>query len=394
MYFRSQDGGTTWDIQDSILSGLDSNSFTGFRGDAYSVIADGNKVAIGIFNQWADMVLLKSADNGDTWTNTLINDCPVDLYVADQRGGSDADNDGNPDTLETCDQAGTILFDAQGMVHASFGRMRVLDADLTDGNTTYFPGTQELLYWNENMGTGNFQEVAFPADIDGDGQLGFAGEFSAYFVALCGFPSMGISDDGTLFISYAGYVESFQTATQNYRHIHIVKSSDGGVSWTEPFDLTPDLDENYYEHVFPHMAPQVDNKVRIMYMRDFEPGLAARGDEDPYGLNEMIYMTADTAFSISGVGLNELAGENLSVSLYPNPSKDKVTIEFNLENFENVKIELFNINGQLVRTIAPNVFSVGDNKLEFSTASLANGTYIVKGTLNGAVESKELLVRH
>ena len=51
----------------------------------------------------------------------------MDLYETDQPGGTDTNNDGIADTIETCD-AGAILFDNNGMIHATFGKMRVIDS--------------------------------------------------------------------------------------------------------------------------------------------------------------------------------------------------------------------------------------------------------------------------
>ena len=191
-----------------------------------------------MFNQWADMILLKSSDNGGTWTSQIVNDFPIDLYVTDQ--GSDWNGDQVYDTLETCDEAGSIIFDQAGMVHMTFGRMRVLDADTTDGNTSYFPGTQELYYWNENMGTGNFTTIAVPEDVDGDQQLGYAGAWALYYTALCGQPTMGMDANGTIFVGYSSYREDLFTFDQNFRHIYLTKSFDGGMTWQTPFNVTPD----------------------------------------------------------------------------------------------------------------------------------------------------------
>jgi len=266
MYFRSTDEGATWDIVDSILPALDSNSFSSYRADSYQVIADGDDVAIAVYSQWADMVLLKSSDNGDTWASQIVNDFPLDHYVTDQ--GSDTNGDMIADTIDTSDESGYMLFDDNGMVHMTFGHMRVLDADTTDDNTSYFPGTMELYYWNESMGTGNFTTVAVPEDVNGDLTLDFAGDYALYYTSLCGFPSMGKNADGTIFLTYASYMENYTTSTQNMRHIYVTKTMDGGTTWETALDITPDLLWDGYECVFPTMAPVVDDKIRIMYMRD------------------------------------------------------------------------------------------------------------------------------
>ena len=47
----------------------------------------------------------------------------------------------------------------------------------------------------------------------------------------------------------------------------------------------------------------VDDKIRIVYQKDFEPGLA-RGDEDIIDLNEIVYLEIDTAGLFDGNVVN------------------------------------------------------------------------------------------
>ena len=49
LYYRSQDGGVTWDIQDMQLPTIDTSMFTGFGGDSYAIKAHGETVCIAFF---------------------------------------------------------------------------------------------------------------------------------------------------------------------------------------------------------------------------------------------------------------------------------------------------------------------------------------------------------
>ena len=391
-YWRSTDQGATWDIVESILSDFDSTHFNSFRADAYSIIADGDKIAIAVFKSWGDMVLLKSTDNGTNWTSQIVNDFPLDLYVADQPGGSDTNGDMVADTIETCDEAGAILFDANGMVHMTFGRMRVLD-DETAVGTSYFPGTQELYYWNESMGTGNFMTIAVPEDVDMDGTLLFAGSFAGYFTALCGSPSMGKNTDGTIFVSYAGYREDFESNGQNLRHIYVTKTMDGGTTWATPLDVTPDVFLNYYECAFPTIAPTVDNKLRLMYMRDLEPGLATRGDLDPYDLNSIMYLSADTNL-IDDLGLNEISTSLIQTKLFPNPGQDEVNLSINLTSAKQVSLTMTNITGDKMKFEENENLSTGEHSFHIQTKGLPSGVYFVRIEIDGQTRTEKLVVKH
>lgn len=391
LYWRSTDEGATWDITDYLDSSLDSTQYTGTRADAYSIISEGDNVAIAMFYQWGDMVLLKSADNGTTWTTTIVNDFPIDLYVTDQSGGSDWTGDLIADTISTCDEAGSITFDAAGMVHMTFGHMRVIDADTTDGNTTYFPGTQELYYWNETMAAGTFTTIAVPEDVILDGILDFAGSFASYYTSLCGFPSMSVSSSGTIYVTYAGYMENFFLTDQNHRHIYVLKSTDGGVTWSVPLDVTPDINFDYYECVFPDMASIVDDKVRICYMRDFEPGLAVRGDMDPYDDNQIMYMDLDTAL-VSDAGLNDIVHIDVQLALFPNPSDEMTNLEINLEKVRDISVSMTDLSGKKMPFTFEGNLAEGTHILEITTVDLATGTYFVTIEVEGWTKTTKLAV--
>ncbi len=63
-------------------------------------------------------------------------------------------------------------------------------------------------------------------------------------------------------------------------------------------------------------------------------------------------------------------GNESIVSLYPNPAKDKITIELNY--IENVSIQITDVTGKQLKIIEPTDFT-----LEFSVAELAQGLYFV-----------------
>ena len=391
LYWRSQDEGATWDRQDVQLPMLVDTNFVGFRADQYSVASEGDVIAVAIFGQWQDVVMLKSVDNGNNWTYTVVNDFPIDLFVADD--GSDINGDGVFDTIVTADEAGSLLVDHNGDVHMWYGEMRVLDADLTDGNTSFFPGTNGLRYWNESMGTNGSVIIAGAEDLNMDGTLGFSASIPLYYVSLSGFPSSGKNADNTLFVTYASHMETFENGNQNYRHIYVAKSTDGGANWVGFRDITPDPNSDGLEHVFPSMAPDVDDYICINYMRDWEPGLTVRGDMDPSGVNEMIFLCVDTA-TFSPVGITEVMDVSTSVKLYPNPADDAATIAFTLPQAGETVVRVIDMLGQEVEVVSSGRFAPGNHTVELNLSNYAEGAYLVS-VQNGTdrVTSKLIVAR-
>lgn len=304
IYSRSTDMGATWSTFQTILPGLTSAEYTGFGGDGMHMAEPrGNTIAFGVFDQWQDVVLMKSTDNGLNWTKTTIIDFPLDLYEANGSGNiSDVNGDGVADTLDTNDDSGWVLLDNNGMAHVFTGYMRVLDDDPANGGASFFPATNGLLYWNESFGAAPPVMIAGAVDIDGNGLIDLVNNdiaaIGTYFTSLSSHPSAGIAANGNMYVAYMALMENLDQSVQNYRHINVICSTDGGCSWSEPIDIQDG--QFFSEGAFASVADLVDNDIHLIYQRDDEPGLSVRGDEDPYRLHDMVYVSmpvSDFAFT-------------------------------------------------------------------------------------------------
>lgn len=384
LYFRSQDGGETWDIQDSLFSSLDSTVFSGFNGDTYSIAARGQKVAFGVFNDFRDSFMMISEDNGDNWEYTSLVDFPVDDYTMDSFI-IDLDEDELADTLYNTDGSGAVFITEDMQTHATFGNMRYLDELIDDEVFTYFPFTDGLEYWNENMGADSSRTIAGTMDMNDDGVISLDFDLGLYYVSLTGMPSMSEDADGTLYVSYSGVVETHTNGSQHYRHVFLLKSEDGGETWTVPVDATPDLEYFGYESVFASMAPTVDDYIHLIYMSDFEPGLHVRGDEDsPASDNDIIYMRVTPDLVIEEfVGIEESKDlENLEI--FPNPTQD--VIQIYTPDLQANSIQLVNINGETLMRLDPK----GElNTLDME--SLSSGFYFLLIENNGELIRKRVI---
>jgi len=385
LYYRSQDGGDTWDVIDHTFPELDSSNFANFSGDTYAIHARGNTVAFAAFNDFSDSFVMISQDNGETWEQQLLVDFPVDLYVADmglpegEEYAEDYNDDGLFQEYFNTDGAGDVHIDTYGQVHVSYGSMYYMDADTIDGTTSYFPGTNGLAYWNESMGADSAQIIGYSYDYDESGTLDFD-EIAAYYVGCAGFPSIGSDASGNLYVTYSAIMENFSTGAQNYRHQFLVHSTDGGMTWNadEACDLTPDEDFDGYEAVFGSIAPDVVNgQLEIIYQRDFEPGLHVRGDEDPADINDIVHLRvpADDLGDCASleyedwVGIAEPIDLN-DINLYPNPADDQVELVINRPGAHQV--DVWSMTGQRVLSMQTSALV---ERLE--TSAWAPGIYLV-----------------
>jgi hypothetical protein len=60
------------------------------------------------------------------------------------------------------------------------------------------------------------------------------------------------------------------------------------------------------------MSPVVDDKIRIVYQLDFEPGLTLQGDNDMVDWNAITYLEIDTVglFDNTTTAINEVENNN------------------------------------------------------------------------------------
>lgn len=83
---------------------------------------------------------------------------------------------------------------------------------------------------------------------------------------------------------------------------------------------------------------------------------------------------------------------------YPNPFNPTTTIPFTLNKAEEVSLAVYNVNGELIRTIIDNKsyaqgkFSETWNGIDNSGAQVASGIYLYKLTAGNKVESRKMLL--
>lgn len=389
LYFRSQDGGQTWDINGVTPPQITTAEFAVFRGDGYAIDARGDVVAIAVFNSYQNSFILKSTDNGDTWTKTNFLTTGLMAYNPQANGTiSDVNNDGIADTISTTDNAGAVLIDNNNQVHVWYGRMRVLDDDPGQGaNSSFFPGTNGLDYWNESMNVNAAVTITGALDLDGNNQLDIL-DIPLYFTSLSSFPSAGISSTGVIFLTYSAIMETLNNGNQNYRHIYAMHSNNGGANWSDPVDLN--YDSEFDECMFASLARTVDNRIHVVYQRDAEPGLAVRGDEDPFTSNDIVYLWVDT-LNMQTVGVKNIEKPVSAVSVYPNPATDMLSLNFSISQAGNTEIRITNLVGQQVSSFSNAATTAGSNLVSIDVSNIPAGVYFVSIVHNGVAESHKFI---
>ena len=448
LYFRSDDGGDTWAISDRIINGLgapDPNTTEdlngGIGGDSYQLVAEGDNVAIGIFDLSEDIRLVKSTDGGDSWEVKTVSALPFDDYSFStipyspfDIGGIDPLGPGagsvGDDTLSaaalsflTSDGSGAVALDADGNAHVVFPQMYVSAADTTNGAGafTFFPLFGNLIYWNENCEELiRLDHVVNALDTNQDTVLNFA-DFNNLANhngnMFIGMPSIEFLADNRMVISYTGAMEELirddptnVNPLQHYTHVWMTASSDWGATWTEPLDvINPDLSlfgflVNTTDAVFPNMHVVSDNQVALTYMFDDEPGLNLVGDDemDPITSNTITMLTIDVdellgATPGSGpvqclVNTTIASPAEFNFDVTPNPAVGLTTVNFELASRQDVTIDLYNVVGSLVSQVDLGNTAIGTHTQNIDLDNLSPGIYLVSLRAGDKVATQKLVV--
>ncbi|MBM3435216.1 MAG: T9SS type A sorting domain-containing protein [Bacteroidetes bacterium] len=397
LYSRSADGGVSWDPQNIILDGMTANEYVGFTADMYEIIAKGDNVAFLVGDSWQDFFLMKSTDNGDTWTKTIIWENPYPFYAG-----------GVTDTFYCVDGDHHLAFDSDNMVHVIFGINR---AYADDAGSYWFPLVDGVGYWNENrpafsntmdalnpyLESGSelvedYSLVGWAQDINANGTWDILGEVGLYYVGASSMPQIVIDDMDRIFIVYASVTETYNNGTQDYRHLW-ARYSPNGDWWGSKFvDLNADLIHIFDECVFPSVSVNMDDNFYLIYQTDIEPGLAVRGDGDDYTDNKIWCMSVPVTDPYVGIH-DDLTFNDFDVMQnYPNPAFESTTINVNIRKTASVSIEIANLMGQRILTADAGILLPGMNRVTIDVSDLAPGTYFYTVRAGDVAVTKKMMV--
>lgn len=402
LYYRSLDAGANWDKIDVIIPGIDSTEYAFLSADDYSIDVKGNTVAVLVMSPWGDIKVAKSEDNGETWNILTVYDFPLgpaydlDGYEVDSIPLDTISEDGN--AIKSTDGAGTILIDDAGRVHVFYAEVWVSDDAFTDRTWSYFPGRNSINYWNESMDDSGGEAIAGFLDEDGDGEFGvddIIDGVGGYGQGLASYPTAGIDANGSIYLAYSSvselyFNENANPGLQHYRHIYLTRSTDGGITWSEPYDIiNPDYSSpDFYaftEGVFPSMAKVVDDYIHIVYQQDFEPGHSVSGDQDDITDNFIIY-SAIPVYELTS-SKNVVKPSDIGFRAYPNPASSQINFQLASELGGDMEISIFNSTGQLLQSREVGNFPSGFANWTLDISQFPVGLYIARLSIGDTYSS-------
>jgi len=389
-YYRSTDGGATWDKAGVSIPGLD-NAFCheGFGGDIYSwAEPKAGKLAFVIGDTWTDLILMKSDDNGNTWTKTTIfahpyGPCWNDNILTQLPGGI-------ADTPYVADGTHAVELDASGKAHVVFGVLRVLNDVAGDNSTSFFGGVDGIGYWKEgdaaitSMNPDSLYAkdklLAWVQDRNGNGTVfeNFVSgttDFPLYYHSLSSQPQLTIDANDHMYLTYKSVCEDMlsTTSSQYYSHIWARSSTDGGATWGSFQEITGGSDFDFFECIFPATSKTCDNKIHLTCQEDVEPGLMVNGDADAPAFNSIIYVSFDKS-QLEKVNVTNISGSDINI--YPNPVSDNMNVSLKVNKSTNVTMTIVNLVGATV--MSQQFVSERGTAKEINVSSLSTGIYLAK----------------
>jgi hypothetical protein len=382
LYSRSLDGGTTWSdwVQ---LTGLSGTDYTNFTADTYT-LADpkGDTLAFVVGDSWKDEFMMKSTDNGTTWTKTIIHHSLYNL------GGN------SPNFFYCPDATMAVAFDKQGYAHVVFG----LQSDSGSPTAGYYrPFTQGLVYWNEHMP--QLRQDLNPDSLYAHGQyvawvkdtnvfyLPSGVTLAAYYTSLTSNPELVIDRDNKVFLAWAGATTLVDPNNYTLRHLFGrdgVINAAGNILWHNDTlaDITGDwVQYNFAECFYPSASPASDGYIYLLFQRDDYGGSYVKG----INISGYSGQTAPDDNSMTvikwakplwvGVG-GKTTKPTFSVGQnYPNPVTGLTTVKVYMQNPGDLSLKVTSLAGQTMMQMEKSNILAGVSQFTIDAGRLSSGIY-------------------
>lgn len=389
LYYRSPNGGETWDIEAEILEGMGSEYYLQLFNDVYAwAHPRGNTIAFVVGFEWADMFVMKSTDAGDTWEKILVWENP---YPGFDFGSTITD------TFFAVDNSCAIALDYQDKVHVTFGITRVLH-DSPGDTWTVFYMYDGIGYWNEDMEpfsgdidalsppqyeyeytemVEDYNYIGWTQDVNDNGEIDFLEEvFHNYGGSgISTMPTMTIDDQDRLFLAFASTTEGYTNAQYNYKHIW-ARAYDPAEGWSQFIDLNDNIVHIFDECFYPVFAGLSDGYLHLLYNADQTPGIAMN-DDHVFQENRIIYSRINKFefFPQDIPDIEEQASQVHVSQNYPNPVYNLSGVHIELPRDSYLRLEVFNLAGQLQTAYDQGYVRKGTHIITIRVENLAPGVY-------------------
>ncbi len=195
-------------------------------------------------------------------------------------------------------------------------------------------------------------------------------------------PTIAVNETGNLAILF---MDTRNTTSNTMIEAYIARSYDGGTSFTSEVISTepsptaiPGSNVRFGDYI------DLDYKgVRLVPVWT---------DERAGGFNMDIFTSEIDELLASGEVTGNLPTAYSLGQNYPNPFNPSTKISFSLPSASEIKLEVYNSLGTLVKTIASGSFPAGNHSLSFNAGSLSSGVYFYRLNTATFTETKKMIL--
>jgi hypothetical protein len=399
-YYRSMDGGETWDLLNHEIEGTGHDYYTELGADSYTWAEEKNGViAFFVANLWCDAFIMKSTDHGETWEKTIVWEHPYPFYN---------DETVFTDTLWAPDNSGHIALDSEGKAHVVFG-LGFINKTESGTTFTHYPGYQDgIVYWNEDMEPFEHSEqhdaldpydvleedvhlIGWSQDLDGNGTLDFTDDLISYSeIGLSTMPNIHVDENNQVFVVWASTTEGYDNGINNFKHIWGRWAVNPEWGWSEFRFVTDDLIHIFDECVYPQIATHSDDNIYMMYNIDPSPGCAVDDDHE-YNQNKEVWAIINKD-ELIGIEDNKTFSVDQVSQNAPNPCSDRTVVKVELKNSATLGLSVYDLMGKEVILVPQRDAVSGSQLINIDVSSLSPGVYIYSVFANGEKVSRKLIV--
>ncbi|HHH50301.1 MAG TPA: T9SS type A sorting domain-containing protein [Saprospiraceae bacterium] len=125
-----------------------------------------------------------------------------------------------------------------------------------------------------------------------------------------------------------------------------------------------------------------------------ETGGDSDGDGIAYiaGGNKPFVFASEASFDLSNTAVINTELGISSTKVFPNPARESIVIEINMNQKAKVDIAIFDVNGKLVASKLDNNLSKGVQQIHIDLKAIAAGNYFIRAAVNHQLVAIEKLM--
>lgn len=246
--------------------------------------------------------------------------------------------------------------------------------------TGYYPGLRAAIgFWAPDVNGGNAVITPFDSTWSQNGN----GGATDVMTSICR-PSIARSQDGQLLMMAFGVSRADTDAIgSHYYDVYLTTSTNGGANWKFPPTRLTNLSAPLRDNRFANLSPTNDLTggyyyANLVYQSDSVAGSVTQTPPAAESLAKQRFIRV--RFDPSTIGITNISNEvpaRFSLEQnYPNPFNPVTKIRFSVPKASLVTLEVYDVTGRLVATLAKNEsVTAGIKEVEFNASNFPSGVY-------------------